>query len=77
MQEQLGLSIPGLHMIDEKAMAQLDDEAFLALRKAQALPVAYAQPVAAAGAPAGSSCTAESRQRGRTGEPRRAVRGRG
>ncbi|WP_404375189.1 SapC family protein [Vreelandella aquamarina] len=39
---QLGMVIDGLHMIDEKALAQLDDEAFLALRKAHALPIAYA-----------------------------------
>jgi hypothetical protein len=39
---QLGLAIDGLHMIDERALAELDDEAFLALRKAQALPIAYA-----------------------------------
>jgi hypothetical protein len=42
IQEPLGLAIDGLHMIDERALAQLDDEAFLALRKAQALPIAYA-----------------------------------
>lgn len=42
LRDQLGLSIEGLHMVDEKALAQLDDEAFLALRKAQALPIAYA-----------------------------------
>ena len=42
LQRQLGLSIEGLHMVDERALAQLNDEAFLALRKAQALPVAYA-----------------------------------
>ncbi|MFG6157356.1 SapC family protein [Halomonas sp. 1390] len=42
LQSQLGLSINGLHMVDEKALAQLDDEAFLALRKTQALPIAYA-----------------------------------
>jgi len=40
LRSQLGLSIEGLHMVDEKALAQLDDEAFLALRKA--LPIAYA-----------------------------------
>jgi hypothetical protein len=39
---QLGLAIDGLHLIDEKALAGLDDEAFLALRKSQALPIAYA-----------------------------------
>lgn len=42
LQSQLGLSINGLHMIDEKALSQLDDETFLSLRKAQALPIAYA-----------------------------------
>nr|WP_275445765.1 MULTISPECIES: SapC family protein [unclassified Halomonas] len=42
LQSQLGMAIPGLHMIGERALAELDDEAFLALRKAQALPLAYA-----------------------------------
>jgi len=42
LHSQLGLSIDGLHMIDEKALSQLDDETFLSLRKAQALPIAYA-----------------------------------
>ena len=42
LHSQLGLSINGLHMIDEKALAQLNDETFLSLRKAQALPIAYA-----------------------------------
>lgn len=42
LQSQLGLSIDGLHMIDEKALAQLGDESFLTLRRAQALPIAYA-----------------------------------
>lgn len=42
LQSQLGMSVPGLHMVDERALAELDDEAFLALRKAQALPIAYA-----------------------------------
>ena len=42
LQKQLGLSINGLHMIDEKALSQLDDETFLSLRQTQALPVAYA-----------------------------------
>lgn len=42
LQRQLGLVIDGLHMIHERALAQLDDDAFLALRKAQALPIAYA-----------------------------------
>ncbi len=38
----MGMHISGLHMINEKALAQLDDEAFLTLRKSQALPLAYA-----------------------------------
>jgi hypothetical protein len=42
LQSQLGFTIEGLHMIDEKALAQLDDETFLQLRNAQALPIAYA-----------------------------------
>lgn len=42
LRSQLGLSLDGLHMIDEKALAQLGDEAFLTLRRAQALPIAYA-----------------------------------
>jgi hypothetical protein len=42
LHSQLGLSINGLHMIDEKALSQLDDKTFLSLRKAQALPIAYA-----------------------------------
>ncbi len=42
IKEQLGLAIDGLHMIDERVLSQLDDEAFLALRRAQALPIAYA-----------------------------------
>lgn len=40
--QPLGLSIEGLHMVDEKALAGLSDEAFLALRRVQALPLAYA-----------------------------------
>lgn len=42
LRSQLGLAIEGLHMVDEKALSQLDDQAFLSLRKAQALPIAYA-----------------------------------
>ena len=42
LRASLGLAIEGLHMVDEKALSQLDDEAFLSLRKAQALPIAYA-----------------------------------
>ena len=38
----LGMRIPGLHMVDETALAKLDDQAFLNLRSAQALPLAYA-----------------------------------
>lgn len=38
----MGMRIKGLHMIDETALAQLDDQAFLELRGAQALPLAYA-----------------------------------
>lgn len=40
--ESLGLTLEGLHMIDEPALAKLDDAAFLELRKAQALAPAYA-----------------------------------
>lgn len=42
LRERLGMSLDGLHMIDEKALAQLDDEAFIELRRAGALPFAYA-----------------------------------
>ena len=42
LKQSLGLEVEGLHMVDEKALAALSDEAFLALRKAQALPLAYA-----------------------------------
>lgn len=42
LHSQLGLSINGLHMIDEKALSQLDDATFLNLRQAQALSMAYA-----------------------------------
>lgn len=38
----MGMHINGLHMINEKALSQLDDAAFLSLRKTQALPLAYA-----------------------------------
>ncbi len=41
-QRRLGLAIDGLYMADEKALAQLDGETFLTLRKAEALPIAYA-----------------------------------
>ncbi|WNL40137.1 SapC family protein [Halomonas sp. PAMB 3232] len=42
LRESASISIEGLYMIDERALAELGDEAFLALRKAQALPIAYA-----------------------------------
>jgi hypothetical protein len=42
LQTAVAMQVPGLHMIDEKAMAQLEDAAFLTLRRAQALPIAYA-----------------------------------
>lgn len=42
LSDSMGITLDGLHMIDEQALAKLDDAAFLALRKAQALPVAYA-----------------------------------
>nr|WP_298249729.1 SapC family protein [uncultured Halomonas sp.] len=42
LRSQLGLSIEGLHIVDEKALSELEDEAFLALRRAQALTIAYA-----------------------------------
>lgn len=42
LQSQLGLSLKGLHRVDEKALSQLDDESFLTLRRVQALPIAYA-----------------------------------
>lgn len=38
----LGMTLAGLYMIDEQALAQLDDNVFLSLRRAQALPIAYA-----------------------------------
>lgn len=37
----VNMHIPGLHIVDEKALSQLSDEAFLKLRSAQALPIAY------------------------------------
>ena len=40
--DSLGMTIEGLHMIDERALAELDDAVFLKLRKAQALAPAYA-----------------------------------
>lgn len=36
-------TVTGLHRIDEVALNALDDEAFLRLRKAHAMPIAYAQ----------------------------------
>lgn len=40
--QPLGLALEGLHMVDERALANLTDEAFMALRRVQALPIAYA-----------------------------------
>ncbi|UYF98749.1 SapC family protein [Halomonas sp. GD1P12] len=42
LREQAGVRLEGLCMIDERALANLSDEAFLALRAAQALPIAFA-----------------------------------
>ncbi|WP_447553428.1 SapC family protein [Vreelandella sp. EE22] len=42
LKESSGMAVEGLYMIDEPALAKLDDAAFLALRQAQALPIAYA-----------------------------------
>ncbi|TXM65490.1 SapC family protein [Methylobacterium sp. WL120] len=38
-----GLTVPGLHRLDEAALSGLDDDAFTQLRRTGALPVAYAQ----------------------------------
>ena len=45
--EQGEQAIGGLHHIDEAALAALPDDGFLKLRKASALPVAYAQLLSA------------------------------
>lgn len=42
LMKKTGQHVQGLHMVDEKALHQLDDASFLSLRKAQALPIAYA-----------------------------------
>lgn len=42
IKQAAGVVIDGLHMVDEKALAQLPDDVFLQLRTAQALPIAYA-----------------------------------
>lgn len=42
MRERLGMTIENLYMVDERALAELDDATFLGLRQAQALGVAYA-----------------------------------
>ncbi|WP_445621066.1 SapC family protein [Kushneria sp. Sum13] len=42
LKRQAGITMDGLYMIDERALAALDDETYLTLRKAGALPVAYA-----------------------------------
>lgn len=36
-------TLTNVHRVDDKRLAQLDDETFLKLRKANALPIAYAQ----------------------------------
>lgn len=41
LKQQMRLAIDGLYLVDEKALSQLDGEAFLALRQAQALPIVY------------------------------------
>ena len=41
--EQGERTVAGLHRIDEVALNALADDAFLKLRKASALPIAYAQ----------------------------------
>lgn len=42
LKRQAGITGDDLYMIDERALAALDDEAYLELRRAGALPVAYA-----------------------------------
>lgn len=42
MRERLGMTIENLYMVDERALAELDDATFLGLRQAQALGIAYA-----------------------------------
>lgn len=42
LRHQLGIELEGLYMIDERALSQLEDSAFLALRQQHALPIAYA-----------------------------------
>ncbi|WP_311945014.1 SapC family protein [Halomonas piscis] len=42
LRRQLGIAHDGLYCIDEPALAKLSDAAFLELRRAQALPLAYA-----------------------------------
>lgn len=39
--DQVGLKLSGLYCLNEAALAKLSDESFLALRKAQALGIAY------------------------------------
>ena len=41
--EQGDQAVPGLHRVDEAALNALTDDVFLKLRKASALPIAYAQ----------------------------------
>lgn len=40
--EATGIAVDGLYLIDEPALAMLDEAAFLELRRAKALPLAYA-----------------------------------
>ncbi|MCM5704925.1 SapC family protein [Larsenimonas salina] len=42
LQSRVGMTMPEVHMVDERRLAALDDTAFLKLRASQALPVAYA-----------------------------------
>lgn len=42
LKDQLGLKLDGLYCVDEAALAKLPDADFLALRRAQALGIAYA-----------------------------------
>ncbi|MCP1314293.1 MULTISPECIES: SapC family protein [unclassified Halomonas] len=42
LKQSQGVALDGLYMVDEPALAKLDDAAFLELRRLQALPIAYA-----------------------------------
>lgn len=39
--DSTGIQIEGLHMVDEKKLAALDNDTFIQLRRAKALPIAY------------------------------------